>query len=115
MNFIIIVKKKNIINGKRQVRIDQLIEDIDDLNKTQKEALKILLANSENRENNFEDRISKNEKDITDLKLPMVDIPNNIINSVAKLLPISTAIISVAISVIMYSDDIPLFLLYIAN
>ena len=108
-------KNKEYYNGIRQAKIDQVIEEIDDIEKDQKRALKILLSDSEGRNNNIEKRVSDNEKDISDLKIAIFDIPNNIINKIAKLLAIFGTGITFIVSVIMYFNDIIIFLMNISK
>ena len=77
--------------------------------------MKILLSDSEGRNNNIEKRVSDNEKDISDLKIAIFDIPNNIINKIAKLLAIFGTGITFIVSVIMYFNDIIIFLMNISK
>lgn len=104
-------KEKEYYNGRRQEKIDRIIEELDNLDKTQKEALKTLLSDSECRDNSLESRIDTHDTEINDIKLTIAKIPNEIIKNMTGLLVLFTVIIGV----IIWFNDILLFILSVMH
>ncbi|WP_225369217.1 hypothetical protein [Methanobrevibacter arboriphilus] len=104
-------KKKEYNNGKRQAKIDQIIEDMDDLDRNQKEALKTLLADSECRDDTLQCKIDYHDKEINNIKVSIAEMPNKITKQIAILL----SIFGGAMTVLLYLNDIIIFLISIAH
>ena len=104
-------KKKEYNNGKRQAKIDQIIEDMDDLDRNQKEALKTLLADSECRDDTLQSKIDYHDKEINNIKVSIAEMPNKITKQIAILL----SIFGGAMTVLLYLNDIIIFLISIVH
>jgi uncharacterized protein (DUF885 family) len=78
-------KDKNFYNGQREEKINKIIEEMKDINKTQKEALKQLLIDSESRDEKISKKVDRNEKDINDIKLAIAKMPWKITKNISIL------------------------------
>ncbi len=100
-------RKKEYNNGKRQAKIDQIIEDMDDLDRNQKEALKTLLADSECRDDTLQSKLDTHDREINNIKVSIAEMPNKVTKQIAILLSVFAG----GMTVLLYLNDIIMFII----